>query len=93
MNTDTMDFYCYKSVPHNSGAEDLDIIVLETESDKMIVKLDTGYSGGDGFKVVKRFNYTSSFHEYTIKVHRYRIHPLLYKHTRGFRRLIFFCFP
>lgn len=64
MNTDTMDFYCYKSVQHTL-AEDLDIPVLETESDKMIVKLDTGYSGGDGFKVVKRSNYTPKANEYT----------------------------
>ena len=64
MNLDTLDFYSYKSVQH-VVAEELDIPVLETNADTLIVKLDTGYSGGSGFNVVKRSNYTPKTNEYT----------------------------
>lgn len=64
INLDTFDFYNYKSV-QNDIVQELDIPVLETEADKIIVKLDSGYSGGNGFKVVERENYMPSTNEFT----------------------------
>ena len=55
-NEITLDFFSYKSV-QNDLAKDLDIPVLDIGNKKIIVKLDSGYSGGDGFKVIEREEY------------------------------------
>lgn len=62
----TLNFYTYKTV-QNNVCKNLDIPTIANDSDKLIVKLDAGFSGGTGFYITTKNKYKPKENEFTQK--------------------------
>lgn len=79
INQDTLSFYSYKTVQDNI-CKKLSIPTIPNINEKIIVKLDAGYSGGTGFNVIQRDEYQPDENhfiqdfidiDYTLAIHFY----------------------